>query len=87
MNLCEGLLFGNIIAKVCELHICEASPPDTLFKISKIQMLQLRAFSQQLSQTETTVQVFTCEFFEIFKNNYFVEHLQAAPSVYTEWQD
>ena len=50
-------------------------------------MLKLRAFSQQLSQTETKVQVFTCEFFEIFKSNYFVEHLQTAPSVYTGWQD
>ena len=29
---------------------------------------------------ETLAQVFSCEFFEISKNNFFTEHLQATAS-------
>ena len=35
----------------------------------------------QLYQKETLTQVFSCEFCEIFKSNYFVKHLQTAISV------
>ena len=33
-----------------------------------------------LNKVAGSLQVFSCEFCEIFKNNYFVEHLQMAAS-------
>ena len=30
---------------------------------------------------ESSIQVFSCEFWEIFKNNYFLEHLQTSASL------
>ena len=33
-----------------------------------------------LYQKETPVQVFSCEFYKILKNTYFVEHLRTAAS-------
>ena len=35
----------------------------------------------QLYQKETPAQVFFCEFSEIFKNTYFVEHRQGTASL------
>ena len=36
----------------------------------------------QFIKRETLVQVFSCEFWEIFKSNYFVEHLRTVASGY-----
>ena len=35
-----------------------------------------RAEDLELYEEETSTQVFSCEIFEIFKNNFFTEHLQ-----------
>ena len=45
-------------------------------KFRKIQMLQAYNFIKK----ETLAQVFSCEFFEISKNNFFTEHLRATAS-------
>ena len=37
-----------------------------------------------LITSETTAQVFSCEFCEIFKNTYFEEHLQRPASAYVD---
>ena len=37
-------------------------------------------FPVNFSKKETQTQVFSCEFCEIFKNTFFVEHLRTAAS-------
>ena len=38
------------------------------------------ALGLQLYYKETSIRVFSCEIFEIFKNTYFEEHLQTTAS-------
>ena len=44
-------------------------------------LIKLQAF--RLYQKETPTQVFSCEYCEIFKSNYFEEHLRMTASVLT----
>ena len=44
-------------------------------------LVKLRASGMQLFQKETLAQVFSCDFCEISKNTFFMEHLWATASV------
>ena len=50
---------------------------------SKQVFLKISQYSQENNEKkETPIQVFSCEFYEIFKNTFFlIEHLHRTPSV------
>ena len=51
-------------------------------------LIKLQAFRPtdlQLYWKETQTHVYSCEYFKIFKNNYFEEHLQTAASELNCW--
>ena len=60
------------------MKCAEAATGGVLLKKVFLKILQNRKIF--LNKVVGSPQVFSCEFCEIFKNNYFVEHLQMAAS-------
>ena len=44
--------------------------------------MKLQTLAYNFIKKETLAQVFSCEFYEIFKNTFFTEHHRANVSVY-----
>ena len=77
------VFYKKAVIKICcnthRKHLCyslfliklQTFRPATLLK---------RNFNTQLYQKETPTQVFSCEYFKIFRNTYFEEHQQKAAS-------
>ena len=56
-----------------------SSPPEVFYK--KTVNKDIAKFTgKHLCQNETVVQVFSCEFCDIFKNTFFIEHLRTTAS-------
>ena len=54
----------------------ETLVPDSLFKVS------CRASAYHFTRKETSTQMFSCEFYKIFKKNYLTKHILATVSVF-----
>ena len=66
----------GVLCKKLLLKILEYSQENTCVRVSFWQSYKACNFYKQ----ETPTQVFSCEYCEIFKNNYFEEHLLTAAS-------
>ena len=64
-----GVLYKNVYLKVSQI-----SQEKTCVRLSCL--LKLQADDCNFIKKETLVQVFSCEFFEIFRNTFVTEHLR-----------
>ena len=65
---CKIIVFTNFI-NFTGKHLCRS-----------LSLIKLQAFRAANLLKETRTQVFSCEICEIFRNNYFEEHLQSTAS-------
>lgn len=77
VSFCRSCLSFTFLEYIKEIKIQRKTPmPETLFHEVQVERLQLY-------QKETATQVFPCKFCTIFRNMYFIQHLQMAPSKVT----
>ena len=69
---------GSVLLKKLHLKIFQNSEETTCAWVSFL--IKLQAGGLQLYQMQAPVQVFPCEFFEIFNNTSFEEHLLTTAS-------
>ena len=70
---------GYSVKKVF-LEISQNSQENTCARVSFLTKLQAAC---NLSKIETLAQVFSCEYYEIYKNTFFTEHFLATASVWS----
>ena len=74
VSLCRSCLSFTSFEYHKEIKIQKKTPlPETLFHEVLVERLQVY-------QKETATQMFPCKFRTIFRNMYFIQHLQMAPS-------
>ena len=65
---------GGILQKKLFLKISQNSQKNTCSRVSFL--IKLKALACYFLKKDTLTLVFSCEFYEIFKNTFFTEHLQ-----------
>ena len=60
------------------LEISQNSQENTCARVSSL--IKLETWACNFIEEETLAQVISCEFFEISKNTFFIEHLRATAS-------
>ena len=60
------------------LKISQNSQESTCARASVLIKLKTAGFACNFIKKETLAQVYSCEFCEIFKNNYFIEHVRTT---------
>ena len=65
--------------KIDNLEILQNSLENTCVRVSFL--IKLQALTCNFIKKEALAQVFFCEFYEIFKNTFFTEHLRATASL------
>ena len=69
---------GSVQSKKGLLKISQSSQENTCVRVSFLIKLQVEACN--FIKKQTLAPVFSCEFYQIFKNNFFTEHLSTTAS-------